>query len=225
MTTSKRLIAIDPGHGGVYAGAVNTKYGVIEKEVNLRVGLAVAQKLRAAGFQVVMTRSGDSVVNTAGADVNGDGEVTVEDDLQARVDLINGAGAELVLSIHHNGSTSPMRGTMSIFCSDRPFGDRNRMLTNSLQAALVQRLRGAGYTDAVSLGVMDDSSLGRTYGHLSLLGPTMPILPRPAKMPGTVGEALFVSDDSEAALLTKDSTIEAIAQAYVDAVNAYYAAY
>lgn len=221
---ARKLVAVDPGHGGKYSGAVNNELNVVEKDVNLRVGLAIAAKLRAKGYEVVLTRSTDTVLNVDDRDLNGDGDVTVEDDLQARVDKINAAGADLVLSLHHNGSESPMRGTMSIYCVDRPFGAKNVKLAQLLQNALLTRLRETGYSP-VDLGIRDDSTIGRPHGHLNLLGPTMPVLARAASMPGVVGEPLFVSDATEAALLRQEATIEAEANAYVDAVIAYFAAY
>lgn len=220
----RKLIAIDPGHGGQYLGAVHRDSqgvsDVLEKEVNLRVGLALAEMLKEAGYEVVLTRTSDTIVNTSGKDLNGDGKVNVYDDLQARVDLINASGADLLLSVHHNSSgTAPMRGTMTIYCSNRPFAERNGRLASLLQSSLLARLREAGYASVPDLGIRDDSTLGKPYGHLSLLGPTTPLLARPSKMPGALGEALFVSDDYEATLLKDGRVLRAIAMAYRDAVQ------
>lgn len=220
------LIAIDPGHGGEYAGAVHYDASghpdLVEKDVNLRVARLLADMLEKGGYRVVMTRSGDTIVNTSRQDLNGDGELTVEDDLQARVDLINESQADLLLSIHHNASGStPMRGCMTYYCGDRPFADRNRTLANLLQDSLLARLRSAGYAAIPDLGVRDDSTIGKPHGHLCLTGPTTPVLARASAMPGVVGEALFVSDDHEAALLNDDEILLAIAAAYKDAVDSY----
>lgn len=131
------------------------KVDLVEKDVNLRIALLLADMLIEEGYEVVLTRTGDSLVNTAGEDLNGDGKVTVEDDLQARVDLINASQADILLSIHHNGFDSPMRGTSTYFCADRPFAERRVALrqfgfqpfalsfVDSL-AALESRLRQLG---------------------------------------------------------------------------------
>jgi N-acetylmuramoyl-L-alanine amidase len=226
----QRTVAVDPGHGGVYAGAVHTDANgaadVVEKQVNLRVGLLLADMLHEAGYRVVMTRATDTIVNTPEQDQNGDGKVTVEDDLQARVDLINASGADLLVSIHHNGSDSPMRGTTTYYCASRPFTDRNRSFAAAAHAAILSRLREAGYASPVDLGVRDDATLGKPGGHLCLTGPTMPgMLARASLMPGLVGEALFVSDDQDAALLRDNRFLQAIAAGYRDGVLAYFAAY
>lgn len=225
LTVSK-VIAIDPGHGGEYAGAVHYdssgRPDLVEKDVNLRVALLLAGMLKEANYRVVMTRADDTIVNTSRQDLNGDGALTVEDDLQARVDIINEGQADLLLSIHHNASGStPMRGTMTYYCGDRPFADRNKALASLLQDSLLTRLRAAGYAEVPDLGVRDDSTIGKPHGHLCLTGPTMPVLARASAMPGVVGEALFVSDDHEAALLKDEKILLAIATAYKDAVDRY----
>jgi len=85
-----RVIAVDPGHGGVDHGARSAK-GLLEKDVALGVSLALADELRKRGYQVVLTRSADRFV-----------------DLTQRTEVANAARAELFLSIHAN--SSPLTG-------------------------------------------------------------------------------------------------------------------
>ena len=218
----RKLVAIDAGHGGPYAGAVNGD--VVEKDVNLRVALLVADLLKQAGYDVLLTRSTDTHVNTTERDTNQDGKVTVEDDLQARNDLINAAGADIVLSIHHNGSNTPMRGTMSFYCADRPQAARSKALASFLQSSLLARYREAGYASP-DLGVRDDVNLGKPGGHLVMLGPATEYVIRPTTMPGALGEGLFISDPTEASLLKEPRILRAEAAAYKDAVDKYFQAH
>jgi N-acetylmuramoyl-L-alanine amidase len=74
-------VALDPGHGGVDGGAV--REGVVEKHVVLNFAHRLARRLRAAGFDVVMTREADVFVP-----------------LVARVARAREARADLLLSIH-----------------------------------------------------------------------------------------------------------------------------
>ena len=53
----KRLVVVDPGHGGKDPGA--TANGVREKDINLGIGLALEEVLRSRGFEVQMTRRTD----------------------------------------------------------------------------------------------------------------------------------------------------------------------
>jgi N-acetylmuramoyl-L-alanine amidase len=57
-----RTIVLDPGHGGSDPGAIGVG-GLREKDVTLRLALALEPKLRARGFSVVMTRNGDRTLS------------------------------------------------------------------------------------------------------------------------------------------------------------------
>lgn len=219
-------IAIDPGHGGPEPGAVHRgasgRVDLVEKEVNLQIGLRLEALLAARGFGTVMTRWTDADVNLPRRDRNGDGRVDPDDDLQARVDVANDAGAALLFSIHNNGATDPrFRGTYTYYCSAHPLGEESRTLAAVLQAALLTNLRGAGYADVVNGGFRDDGDLGKPYGHLFLVGPITPRVARLSQMPGVVGESLFVTSDRESALLKDDAVIDAIAQSYFEAALSF----
>ncbi|NEQ44172.1 MAG: N-acetylmuramoyl-L-alanine amidase [Leptolyngbya sp. SIOISBB] len=77
-------VAIDPGHGGRDPGAVGIG-GLQEKNVVFPVSMRVAQLLREAGVDVIMTRTSD---------------VTL--DLEPRTTIANNANATIFLSIHAN---------------------------------------------------------------------------------------------------------------------------
>jgi N-acetylmuramoyl-L-alanine amidase len=220
------VIAIDPGHGGPEPGSVHRSGGrvdLIEKEANLEIGLRFETLLAGRGFGTVMTRWTDIDVNRPRWDRNGDGRTDPDDDLQARVDIANQAGAALLFSIHNNGSTNPaFRGTYTYYCSTHPRGDESRLLAGLLQASLLSNLRGAGYTDVVNGGFYDDGGLGKPYGHLFLVGPQTPRVARVSEMPGVVGESLFVSSDREAVLLQDGAILDAIARGYFEATLAYF---
>jgi len=78
-----KRIFLDPGHGGADPGA--TGHGLQEKDLTLDIALAAARRLRAAGLQVRMSRTGDETT-----------------DLASRVAAANGWPADLFLSIHIN---------------------------------------------------------------------------------------------------------------------------
>jgi N-acetylmuramoyl-L-alanine amidase len=63
MKPARRIVVLDPGHGGVDPGAIGGTTRVFEKEVALRMGLALRDVLEATGrYQVIMTRDDDRVV-------------------------------------------------------------------------------------------------------------------------------------------------------------------
>jgi N-acetylmuramoyl-L-alanine amidase len=83
-------IAIDAGHGGLFTGGKG-QTGLLEKDINLGVSLHLQKILQSWGARVVMTRVAD-----------GQFANHVDDDLDARVDIVNAAKPDLFLSIHTN---------------------------------------------------------------------------------------------------------------------------
>lgn len=220
------VIAIDPGHGGREPGAVHRnaagRVDLVEKDVNLSIALRLQTLLEEAGYSTVLTRSEDAEVNAPRLDRNGDGRIDTDDDLQARVDVANEAGAVLLFSIHNNGSVDPrMRGTSTYYSIAHPRGAEANRLAALLQEALLFQLHAAGYDQPVNLGFHDDARLGKPYGHLFLVGPQTPRVARVSEMPGVVGESLFMTSDREAALLQDPAILDAIAQAYFDAAASF----
>lgn len=80
---SKKVIVIDPGHGGKDSGA--TGNGYMEKDIVLQVGLQLAEQLRSVGYTVYMTRSNDTFI-----------------ELKDRTKFANDKSADLFLSVHAN---------------------------------------------------------------------------------------------------------------------------
>jgi N-acetylmuramoyl-L-alanine amidase len=88
VTVANRVV-LDPGHGGHDSGAIGYS-GSYEKDVNLSVAKKAAELLRAAGYEVLMTREDDRYLS-----------------LNDRVDFANSSRAAAFVSIHSNGSTNP----------------------------------------------------------------------------------------------------------------------
>ncbi len=219
------VVAIDPGHGGTEVGAAHPSWEgappLREKDVNLAIALDLRDLLEARGYQVVMTRTMDTNVNVDGLDLNGDGVVNNDDDLQARVDIANQAHADVLVSIHNNGAADrSVRGTSVWYCADHPQGARARRLAQLLQQAFLAHLRGIGYSP-LDQGANDDPPLHKPYGHLFVVGVKTPRVARPSEMPGVVGESLYVTNDREAALLAQEQVRQELAAAYRDAVVAF----
>lgn len=87
ISSGKKLIVVDPGHGGSDVGA--TRNGIYEKNITLDVSKRVADLLRKQGYEVVMTRSSDQTVS-----------------LQDRVAISEKANPAVFVSIHVNSSNS-----------------------------------------------------------------------------------------------------------------------
>lgn len=93
----KKTVVIDPGHGGKDSGAVgNSK---MEKEIVLQIGSELANRLKAMGYNVFMTRSNDTFV-----------------ELKDRTKFANDKNADLFISVHANSipKTSDPNGAQGI---------------------------------------------------------------------------------------------------------------
>src|SRR5262245_2829055 len=89
-----RRIALDPGHGGFFRGALGV-HGLTEAEVNLAVALKLRDLLVARGAIVFMTRDTDRDFLTPA-------DSSLKADLTERVRLANAFAPDLFVSIHHN---------------------------------------------------------------------------------------------------------------------------
>jgi N-acetylmuramoyl-L-alanine amidase len=214
-------VVVDPGHGGRETGAVSAR-GLAEKNVNLRIALKLASLLKRGGYVPVLTRNSDRQVNLRRRDLNGDGKVNNDDDLQARVDIANAANADILVGIHNNGSTSRTeRGTTTYYSDARSFAAESIRLAGALQRNLVSSMRAAGY-DTLDRGISDDAPLKKPYGHLFLLGPLTPRVARASNMPGALGETLYLTNPTEATLLANDAILSAIATGYYNGIVEYF---
>lgn len=91
-------IVVDPGHGGKAPGAVKGNYK--EKDINLQGSLKLRDALRAAGYNVVMTRESDIEVN-----------------LHERARIANNLNADLFISMHANATmSSSVNGLEILYC-------------------------------------------------------------------------------------------------------------
>ena len=83
-------VVLDAGHGGSDSGAVNARYGLVEKKQTLDVARRLEALLEADGHAVCMTRTGDETLS------NND-----------RYAYANTTGAEVLVSVHMNGPSDP----------------------------------------------------------------------------------------------------------------------
>jgi N-acetylmuramoyl-L-alanine amidase len=217
-------IALDAGHGGTEIGASHQYPDgtvMVEKDLNLRVMLRLRDLLQQAGFQVTVTRTRDAQVNSDKKDVTGDGKTTLSDDLQARVDVANSSGADVLVSVHFNGISDPNRkGTYVFWDPDRPFADRSKALAEFVDAAVVKSMKDAGYAAQDHGATRDTSVLGGE--HYFLLSPKTNAVGRPSSMPAIIGEALFLTNDDDANALRKEAIVEAIAKGYFEGIKGYF---
>jgi N-acetylmuramoyl-L-alanine amidase len=111
LTTGVRVIVIDPGHGGIDAGASTT--GALEKDITL----AIARKLRTT----LQSRLGATVLLTRDSDV----ALTSE----ARAAVANNNRADLFISLHVGYSANKAELGSSVYVIQDNFAASNQPAT------------------------------------------------------------------------------------------------
>ena len=91
----KACVVIDAGHGGSDPGKVGIN-DQLEKDLNLKIAMLLKDFLQAEGISVVMTRESDQGLYDEGAS-----NKKVQD-MKRRLEIIEQADPEIVVSIHQN---------------------------------------------------------------------------------------------------------------------------
>lgn len=117
-STRKRIIVLDPGHGGKDPGCIG-RGGTKEKTVVLSVGKKLRTALQNAGFAVYMTRDDDTYLKLAD-----------------RASIAEKKKADLFLSIHANANPSrSMKGFSIYTLSEKASDEEAQKLADSENAA------------------------------------------------------------------------------------------
>jgi N-acetylmuramoyl-L-alanine amidase len=185
--TNGKLIMIDPGHGGSDTGA--THNGLVEKDLNLDIARRLRAVLVARGWQVKMTRDSD-------VDVYQPND-SAHDELQARDDIANAAGARMLVSIHCNAFTmTSLNGTTTYYYRADSYG---------LASAVHARL-------AANLATKDDGIRKENFYVI-----------HHGNMPSILIETAFVTNASDAAQLRSPAFLQKVATSIADGVGDYAA--
>jgi N-acetylmuramoyl-L-alanine amidase len=215
-----QTIVLDPGHGGNDPGAIGVG-GLREKDVTLRLALALKPKLESRGFQVVMTRNGDRTLT-----------------LEERTAIAEGARGDVFVSLHANAA--PRRALHGI---ETYYPDENherhsetvvarengipRSELNALQRTLA-RLR-VGEVSPKSRRLAEHlqqelvTGLPREYRPVNDLG----VKKGPfyvlflSSMPSVLVESGFVTHAAEAKRLGDDRYVEALAEQIAQGLSDY----
>lgn len=114
-------IVIDPGHGGIDGGA-GRPIGLLEKNINLDMGLTLRNMLQMDYFHVIMTRNIDISLE----DKSNLNASRYKKDLDARKKIINNSNAHLFISIHANSlpQNPQIRGVKIFYHSSSHEGEK-----------------------------------------------------------------------------------------------------
>jgi len=222
-----RIVALDPGHGGVDPGAISP-HGIYEKNLTLATATELAHQLDATGrYRTILTRRGDAFVS-----------------LRARVARARAGRAELFLSIHADAlPDSAMRG-LSVYTLSNEASDRDT-------AALAMRENKDDFVGGVHLrrqpreiGAIlldlarrqtDNRSLTLARMIVDELGRVVPLLETPHRaagfavltapdMPSALVELGCLSSPADERLLPQRAYQQRLAHGLARAIDDYFAA-
>ena len=181
-------VVLDAGHGGTDSGAVNTKYRLTEKAQTLDVAYKLKTLLVEDGCTVYMTRTSNSQTLS-----NND-----------RYTYANSTGANVLVSIHMNGSTDPATDyTTTLFGKWR----KDKALASTVFSSL-SNLPAANGTGTIATR--------KPYSFAS------GVLLK-SNMPATIAETVFITNDREGQLLSNGTGArqQQIAQALRVGIEGY----
>ncbi|MDD2421296.1 MAG: N-acetylmuramoyl-L-alanine amidase [Heliobacteriaceae bacterium] len=190
-----KTIVVDPGHGnvnlqwGVVDRGATGPNGLMEKDINLDLARRVIADLTGKGARVIITRNSDGI----------DGFDGESSDLAHRVEVANGAKADLFVSIHANSATRPeVGGTATYYYSGA--NQTTVRIANMVQQELV-----------ASLGRRDIGCLGANYFVL-----------RETTMPAVLAEVMFLSNPEEERLLNLPAVRGQVAAAITAGIERHF---
>jgi N-acetylmuramoyl-L-alanine amidase len=183
-----RLIVIDPGHGGSDRGSMHGGYS--EADLNLDMAKRLRDVLVSRGWQVRMTRDSDVDVYQP--------DDTPHEELQARVDVANNAGARLFISIHANA-----------YYNSGPYGT-TYYISKKSDLALAEIIEQHLQSD----GTKDDGII-KSHMYVTLH----------TRMPAVLIETAFLTNPSDLALLASPAWRQKIMGEIADGIDEYAQTY
>lgn len=188
----KRVVVIDPGHGGSDPGKIGVN-GAKEKDVNLAVARKLEKLLEKKGISAVMTRETDEGLYQEGDSGR------KQADMRKRCEIIDGAGGLLAVSIHQNSYTEgSVRGPQVFYHEQSKEGEA--------AAKLLQ--------EALNTGL----SIERPR---SVKGNNTYYLLKNTRTPIVIAECSFLSNPEEAALIVTEEYQEKVAEALLEGILSY----
>jgi N-acetylmuramoyl-L-alanine amidase len=221
----KKVIVLDPGHGGLDAGTTGVN-GLMEKELALAEALKLARVLRSRGYSVVMTRDNDTFIP-----------------LRQRVAIARGNRADLFIALHADSNPDPSVTGTSIYTLNDGRSDREAaaLATRENQSDIIAGVDLSGENNPVApilinLAQRDTRNRSSEFATNALksIGQVTDLLARSPHrsaslavlvapdVPAVLIELGYLSNKGDAAQMNSDSWRSRMAQAIADAVDAQF---
>ncbi len=222
----RRVIVLDPGHGGLDAGTVGVN-GLMEKDLALAEGLKLARELRQRGYTVFMTRENDTFIP-----------------LRQRVAIARADKADLFIALHADSNPDPETTGTSIYTLNDGRSDReaSALARREKQYDVIAGVDLSGDNNPVApilinLAQRDTRNKSSEFATNALknLGQVTDLLARSPHrsaslavlvapdVPAVLIELGYLSNRGDAGQMNTDSWRTKVARAIADAVDSQFA--
>lgn len=192
LPLSPFTVVIDPGHGGIDAGAVAGD--AKEKNIDLALALKIKELSPEYHLNVILTRQTDELAG---------GKSSIRESVEYRTDLANREKADLFVSIHMNsaaGKTPPSHGFSAWVSPD------NAHYIQSMQL-------GSALIDAVKQNYAVYKDLRQPLQRVYVL--------RQTDMPAVLVECGYIDNPADRAFITDGKNQETIARDILQGIQRY----
>ncbi|WP_313467425.1 GW dipeptide domain-containing protein, partial [Carnobacterium sp.] len=190
INLSKKVVVIDPGHGGKDPGA--QAGGVKEATLNLIVAKKVQQKLEKAGYEVIMTRTTDKFL-----------------ELSEIAGIANRSNADIFVSVHTNSFNGTANG-IETYSYNKAGNPNNLLIANDPQRLLNSSLLSQNIQNSLirQTGAFDRKAQKANFHVVRETG-----------MPAVLVEIGFVDNTVERNKLVTNAYQEKIATGIVEGIQ------
>ena len=196
----KIVIVLDAGHGGVDPGKVGVK-GELEKDINLQIVMKLKEELEKdddLNVEVILTRT-DDTGHYKESDSN-----KKRADMKKRIEIIEEAAPDFVISIHQNSYHSSKVMGAQVFYYEK--SAKGKVLAGKIQGCLVKELAG------------------ENKGRVEKANDNYYLITN-VECPAVIVECGFLSNEDEAKQLVDDDYQGKIAKTIVDGIKEYLQEY
>ncbi len=224
VVSKKKIIVLDPGHGGQDPGAISAS-GKYEKDLVLKMAKETKEMLESAGYKVVLTRSTDVFIS-----------------LRGRIKKAHEANGDLFISIHADSSKNRSAKGLSLYTISEKASDKeaaalaereNKVdILYGMDLAEYQPEVGNILIDLAKKYVMDQSSVYADYvvREMKTLVQLVPnahrfagfVVLKSPNIPSVLMEMGYLSNRQEEKLMWQKSYRQKLSKALVQAVRTYF---
>ncbi|MER2040604.1 GW dipeptide domain-containing protein [Desemzia incerta] len=193
LDPNKKVVVIDAGHGGSDPGA--QRVGVKEKDLNLSVAKKVQSKLKAAGYEVIMTRTNDTFIA-----------------LSERARIANISNADIFVSIHTNSFNGITSG-IETFSYDLKGNAKNPLVANDRNRMLKSNTLSSSIQNSL-ISTTNARTRGAKKANFHVI--------RETGMPAVLTEIGFIDNTTERNKLVTNSYQEKLANGITSGIKEYF---